>query len=278
MIAEREFAAGDRVVCLRNSDLLGVKNGTCGTVERVDSERRALSVATDRGPIVELSRSYLETGNVRHAYALTGHAAQGLTVHRAFVFGSGEARLQEWGYVALTRARTETRLYVTSTPREHESHFHDLDDRDPLARFGRALEESAIEELALDQRPLPSGPRHEAQPEIERSELSPDDRMHRRVLQQKCSALSKTLDKAERKLEIAERRLTRCSSLRRRTRAELRTEIEHQRRAVSMTQEQLADTVTQIENERHRRFSRALSADHPDVGTGFREVRLVRER
>ena len=29
-----EFAPGDRVVCLRNSDALGVRNGTRGTVER----------------------------------------------------------------------------------------------------------------------------------------------------------------------------------------------------------------------------------------------------
>ena len=49
-------------------------------------------------------------------YALTGHAAQGVTVDRAFVLGSGDARLQEWGYVALSRAREETRLYVTGEP------------------------------------------------------------------------------------------------------------------------------------------------------------------
>ena len=201
VIAEREFAAGDRVVCLRNSDVLGVKNGTRGTVERIDSERRTLVVATDRGPIVELSRSYLETGNVRHAYALTGHAAQGLTVERAFVLGSGEARLQEWGYVALSRARAETRLYVTGTPREHESHFHDLDDRDPLARFGRALEESAIEELAVDQHPLPSGPRHDARPEIERSDLTARRAHASPAPRTEARALAKTLETAERKLE-----------------------------------------------------------------------------
>jgi hypothetical protein len=61
-----------------------------------------------RGPSVELPRSYLQAGNVRHAYALTGHAAQGITVERAFALGAGEARLQEWGYLALSRARTET--------------------------------------------------------------------------------------------------------------------------------------------------------------------------
>jgi ATP-dependent exoDNAse (exonuclease V) alpha subunit len=86
-VAEREFAAGDRVVCLRNSDLLGVKNGTTGTVERVDSARRTLAVATDRGPTVELNRRYLQAGDVRHAYALTGHAAP--RAHR-------RARLRPW--------------------------------------------------------------------------------------------------------------------------------------------------------------------------------------
>jgi conjugative relaxase-like TrwC/TraI family protein len=115
-VAEREFAAGDRIVCLRNNTSLGIKNGTTGTIERVDRDRRTLTLATDRGPIVDLNRRYLQAGNVRHAYALTGHAAQGLTVERAFVLGAGEARLQEWGYVALSRARAQTRLY-TPAPR-----------------------------------------------------------------------------------------------------------------------------------------------------------------
>ena len=48
-VGEREYAPGDRLVCLRNSDDLGVKNGTRGTVESIDSERRALIVLTDRG-------------------------------------------------------------------------------------------------------------------------------------------------------------------------------------------------------------------------------------
>ena len=247
VIADREFATGDRVVCLRNSDVLGVKNGTLGTVRTVDLERRTLTIDTDRGPAVELGSRYLETGNARHAYAITGHAAQGLTVQRAFVLGSGEARLQEWGYVALSRARTETRLYVTGTPREHESHFHDLDDRDPLARFGRALEESAVEELAVDQRPLPSGPRHEARPEIERTRLSPEGLLQKRRLEQKKLALMKTREGAQHRLEDAERRLERPGPFRRRERAELRAELELQRHAISRANQQLAETIESIE-------------------------------
>jgi conjugative relaxase-like TrwC/TraI family protein len=247
VVGEREFATGDRVVCLRNSDFLGVKNGTRGTIERIDPEARTVVVATDRGSTVELSRNYLQTGNVRHAYALTGHAAQGLTVERAFVLGSGEARLQEWGYVALSRARAETRLYVTGTPREHESHFHDLDDRDPLARFGRALEESAIEELAVDQHPLPSGPRHDARPEIERPEMTPEERLQRRLLEQKQRALTDSCEVTERKLNLAEKNLARCGPLRRRSRAELRATIEFEQHSIAVTREQLADTNAEIE-------------------------------
>jgi conjugative relaxase-like TrwC/TraI family protein len=282
-LADREFAVGDRVVCLRNNTMLGVKNGTTGTVERVDLGRRTLALATDRGLNVELNRRYLESGNVRHAYALTGHAAQGLTVERAFVLGAGEARLQEWGYVALSRARDETRLYVTGNPREHESHFHELDDRDPLTRFGRALEESAIELLAVDQRPLPSGPRHQARPEIERSTLSSEEQLHLRLHEQKRRALSKTRDAASRKLEAAERELARCSPLRRRRRDALRADIELQGHAIGVTDERLADAMASLEEARLQlsrvdRVSERLPGCTPDEmprGARTREPRAL---
>jgi conjugative relaxase-like TrwC/TraI family protein len=245
-LGEREFAAGDRIVCLRNNTALGVKNGTIGTVERIDLQRRTLTVATDRGPTVELNRRYLLAGNVRYAYALTGHAAQGLTVERAFVLGADQARLQEWGYVALSRARTQTRLYVTGTPREHDSDFHILDDRDTLTRFGRALEESAIERLALDQRPLPTGPRHEARPLIERATPSDGQRTRLRLLEQQRLAVSKARADAERKLEAAESELSRHRLLPRgRRRDALRSEIALRQTAIRMEDARLV----QLEQE-----------------------------
>jgi len=249
-VSDREFAVGDRVVCLRNSDVLGVKNGTRGTIERVDHERRALVVATDRGPTRELGRRYLEAGNLRHAYALTGHAAQGLTFERAFVLGAGEGRLQEWGYVALSRARTETRLYVTRSPHERESHFHDLGDHDPLTSFGRALEGSAVERLAVDQRPRPSGPRHAARPEIARTAPSADDKLRLRLLEQKHHALTKTRQTAEGKLRAAQRELTRTGPLRRRRRDDLRAEVGLLHHAIQSTDERLIAIAALIEDAR----------------------------
>jgi conjugative relaxase-like TrwC/TraI family protein len=240
-VSGREYAAGDRVVCLRNSDRIGVRNGTRGTVEEVDRECGVLVVATDRGDRVTLTRHYLEAGNARHGYALTGHSGQGVTVERAFVLGKGEARLQEWGYVALSRAREATRLYITGTARERESQFHEFDDRDPVARMAQALEESAVERLAVDQRPLPAGPKHRTRAEIERLRLSESDRTRVRLLEQQRLATLKVRESAERRLADAEQKLDQLPRLARgRRRDEVGAVVARERSAIRMADEKLA--------------------------------------
>jgi hypothetical protein len=246
-IAGTEFAPGDRIVCLRNSDTLTVKNGTRATVNSIDCEQKALSAVTDRGARVQLDGRYLSAGHVRHAYALTGHAGQGITVERAFVLGTGGHRLQEWGYVALSRAREETRLYVTAIPRERESHFHDLDDRDPVTRLGQALEESAIERLAVDQRPLPSGPLHDTRAEIERRRPTAELRVQLRHLEQQRLALTKARQEAERTLDAAAVRLNRGGLLNRgRRREQTLDEIGHARTAIKAADSGLTTLAAEI--------------------------------
>jgi hypothetical protein len=260
-LAGREFAAGDRIVCLRNSDRLAVKNGTRGTVEEVDRKRRALVVATDRGDRVTLTSGYVEAGHVRHGYALTGHSSQGVTVERAFVLGKGEARLQEWGYVALSRAREETKLYITGLPQEPESQFHELDDRDPIARMAQALEEAAIERLAVDQRPLPSGPRHRTRAEIERPELSDADRTRLKLLEQQRLATLKARESAARALREAELKLDRLPRVvRGRRRDELRAEVARERSATRLADEKIASLQRAIAQARNRTLLEPVSA------------------
>jgi ATP-dependent exoDNAse (exonuclease V) alpha subunit len=116
-----ELAVGDRVVCNRNERRLGVANGTRGTVATVDLAAHAIALDTDDGRRLALPASYLNVGHVEHAYALTGHRTQGLTVERAFVLAGGEGQLREWGYVALSRARGETRLYTSAPDLETET-------------------------------------------------------------------------------------------------------------------------------------------------------------
>jgi conjugative relaxase-like TrwC/TraI family protein len=270
-VAGTEYAAGDRIVCLRNDNVLRVKNGTRATVEAVDRKHRNLTIVTDRGDRIELGGHYLADGHVRHAYALTGHAAQGVTVERAFVLGIGGQRLQEWGYVALSRARRETHLYVTATPRERESHFHDLDDRDPVTRLGQALEESAIERLAVDQRPLFSGPLHDSRPEIEQFDPTSERRSQLRLLEQERLALTKARRQAERSITETERRLDQLGALRRRHRDRLITETERSRAVVAMADERLKGLAGEMRDLRRgprrpeapERASRELAAVEP---------------
>ena len=108
---EREFRAGDRVVCRQNDSALGVCNGTRATVREVDPVLGILTLQLDGGPIRQVPARYAAE-HLEHGYALTGHAAQGASVERAFVLVRAEGALAEWGYVAASRARAETRLYA----------------------------------------------------------------------------------------------------------------------------------------------------------------------
>ena len=68
--------------------------------------------------------------------------------------------LKEWGYVALTRAREQTRLYTTATELEPDAPPHRPEPAGPVDRLADALTRPAAETLALDaatNRPDPPG-------------------------------------------------------------------------------------------------------------------------
>ena len=143
------FAVGDKVVCLRNDRRIGVVNGTTGTVERAVGH--GLAIRTAEGPRL-LPKAYLEAGHLGHAYALTIHKAQGLTVERAYVL-AGESLTQEAGYVAMSRAREVTELFVPLAAAADDG-AHDprrLEVADPLAEVRRRLGNSRAKRLASDE-------------------------------------------------------------------------------------------------------------------------------
>ena len=102
------LAIGDEVVCLRNDRTLGVLNGTRGRVS--GEEDGAVVLDTDAGPR-RLSAAYGLAGHLTYGYAVTVHKAQGVTVDRAFVLAT-DSLTREAGYVALSRARKGTELFV----------------------------------------------------------------------------------------------------------------------------------------------------------------------
>jgi ATP-dependent exoDNAse (exonuclease V) alpha subunit len=151
-LGDRTFAAGDRIQLRRNDRRLGVANGDRGTVMAVDPKRRELMVRL-RGRELVLPRAYLEQGrSLQHGYAMTGHAAQGLTVNRAYILATQEAG-REWLYMALSRGRHENRLYGAAPALHERAEFAPAEKtKDAAAVLELAVERSQAQRMAIDSR------------------------------------------------------------------------------------------------------------------------------
>ena len=102
----RDFAAGDRLMFLRNERSLGVKNGTLGTIARVSPE--GMTVRLDGGR--EVTFATKDYAAVDHGYAATFHKSQGVTVDRAHVLAT-PGMDRHSGYVGLSRHRDGVQLH-----------------------------------------------------------------------------------------------------------------------------------------------------------------------
>ena len=105
---ERSFAAGDRIMFLRNERGLGVKNGTLGTIERVNGN--GMAVRLDGAERREVTFNLKDYAHVDHGYAATVHKAQGVTVDRAHVLATPHMD-RHAAYVGLTRHREAVSLH-----------------------------------------------------------------------------------------------------------------------------------------------------------------------
>lgn len=106
---ERQFAAGDQIVFLRNEGSLAVKNGMIGRV--IEAELGRFTAEVGEGSLrrrVEVDQRFYR--NVDHGYATTIHKAQGATVDRVKVLASLSLD-RHLTYVALTRHRADVALY-----------------------------------------------------------------------------------------------------------------------------------------------------------------------
>lgn len=110
---ERQFAAGDRVIFLKNDSDLGVKNGTTGTVEQSADGRLTVKIdESDRSVEVQQDKY----AHIDHGYGMTVHKSQGVTVDRAHYAPSGMTH-REMSYVALSRQRETVEMHITREQR-----------------------------------------------------------------------------------------------------------------------------------------------------------------
>lgn len=129
------FHLGDRLLFTRKSRLLGIENGSLGTLTALDTEHQVLAVELDGGGRVRVSLA--EYPHVRLGYALTTHKGQGATVERAYVLAGGAMQDREISYVQASRAREETRIFVDRA-----------EAGERLAELTRQMSQSRQKELA----------------------------------------------------------------------------------------------------------------------------------
>jgi ATP-dependent exoDNAse (exonuclease V) alpha subunit len=245
-----ELAAGDRILCTRNERSLALANGSRGTVVEVEPARREVIVELDGGGRRALPRRYLEAGHVAHAYALTGHKVQGLTLERAFVLADDRRALKEWGYVALSRAREQTRLYTVEHELDPDAPPHRPDPDRPVDRLAQALARTAAQGLALDSAKTRSG----SPTSSERTRLARQSRQ----LADRQRALENERADTARQTHQARRELERMGPLRRaRSGRVLRDRIEQDRETVARLDRELEQLDTKLRATRKRAFELA---------------------
>jgi len=137
----RVFAPGDRIMFLRNERNLGVKNGSLGTVRKVDAAR--MQVMLDDGRSVAFD--YKDYRDFDHGYAATIHKAQGMTVDRVHVLATPGLD-RHATYVALSRHRERVDLHYGRD---------DFADRSKLVRI---LSRERAKDMARDYAPAPKAP------------------------------------------------------------------------------------------------------------------------
>ena len=97
---QKAFAAGDRLLFRRNDRGMDVRNGTIGTIVKLDSG--SVAVKLDDGRKVAFDPTIYR--DIDHGYAVTVHKAQGVTVDESYVLATRSFD-RHLAYVAGTRHR-----------------------------------------------------------------------------------------------------------------------------------------------------------------------------
>jgi len=137
--------AGDEIVLRAASvhpQLGAVRNGTRGTVLDVADDEQTATVQLTDGRQASFDRGQLDAGSARLAYVSHTWPAQGQTVDRAHVI-AGEHADANGTYVALTRAREQTRVYASAERLDAGDQDGGREDR--LARLADRLGRSEPE-------------------------------------------------------------------------------------------------------------------------------------
>jgi len=130
---ERAFAAGDRLMFLKNDRGLGVKNGMLGVIEQVSPTQMTVRLDAGRSVAFDLK----DYAQVDHGYAATIHKSQGVTVDRTYVLVT-PGMDRHGAYVALSRHRDGVQVH------------YGRDEFEDLGKLTRVLSRERAKDMASD--------------------------------------------------------------------------------------------------------------------------------
>ena len=106
---ERNFSPGDRIYFLANNNELDVKNGSLGTISRIDNNNFIVDV--DGKEARQVTFDITKYKDIDHGYAATIHKSQGVTVDRAYMLFN-QYFDKSLSYVGMTRHKEKLMTYA----------------------------------------------------------------------------------------------------------------------------------------------------------------------
>ncbi len=113
----RRYRAGDRIITLAPGPGGAWVTSQAAHVTAVDPHTQQLTAVTPDGQQLTMGPDDIGFDRLGHGYAITAHRSQGSTVDVAHVLDDGGGR--ELAYVAMSRARTASHIYVTALDPDH---------------------------------------------------------------------------------------------------------------------------------------------------------------
>jgi ATP-dependent exoDNAse (exonuclease V) alpha subunit len=123
----KKFAENDRVYFLKNDRHMCVKNGSLGTIEKIEGNQLTIKLDKDNAPSFKDSRITFnldQYNHIDHGYAATIHKAQGVTVNRTYLLASKHMDSHAT-YVAMSRHRQSADLFYSKEEFSHERALND---------------------------------------------------------------------------------------------------------------------------------------------------------
>jgi hypothetical protein len=109
----RRYRAGDRIITLAPGPQGAWVTSQAARVTTVDPHTQQLTAVTPEGQQLHMGPDDIAAERLGYGYAITAHRSQGSTVDVAHVLDDGGGR--ELAYVAMSRARTASHVYVTAS-------------------------------------------------------------------------------------------------------------------------------------------------------------------